>query len=317
MSDVRTVLESVANDLWWSWQEEGPLFWADFGGDAWSASKHNPVKMLAQMDDATIAARADFVGKARLDSFVTARIDYLNEEDTWHAQAGSPIDGQVAYFSAEYGIHESMPNYSGGLGILAGDHVKSASDLGLPFFAVGLLYRNGYVRQHITDQGDQIAVYEDYDFDHLPIEEVLIDGEPVFVEVPVLDETCAIKVWSLKVGRVTIYYLDTDVEQNPQHLRNITSRLYGGGVDLRIKQELVLGVGGVRALRALDLHPTLFHLNEGHSSFLVLERAREYMLANEVDLWTAIERLRPSNAFTTHTPVEAGHDRFTPDPTVT
>ena len=270
MSDVRTVLESVANDLWWSWQEEGPLFWADFGGDAWSASKHNPVKMLAQMDDATIAARADFVGKARLDSFVTARIDYLNEEDTWHAQAGSPIDGQVAYFSAEYGIHESMPNYSGGLGILAGDHVKSASDLGLPFLAVGLLYRNGYVRQHITDQGDQIAVYEDYDFDHLPIEEVLIDGEPVFVEVPILDETCAIKVWSLKVGRVTIYYLDTDVEQNPQHLRNITSRLYGGGVDLRIKQELVLGVGGVRALRALDLHPTLFHLNEAFL-FLVLE----------------------------------------------
>jgi glycogen phosphorylase len=313
MNNLVNNVRRLSKNLWWSWSPEAQSFWTEFAGDDWISCGHNPVRLLNRMDTAEVSRRVTALGAGRVHVVVEEFDRYMTEEQTWHHWEGEPIKGLVAYFSAEYGIHESMPNYSGGLGILAGDHVKSASDLGLPFVGVGLLYRNGYVRQQINACGEQVAVYEDYRFEDLPVEQVLHDGHPLTVSVPILDEECVVQVWSLAVGRTCIYYLDTDIGVNPEHLRGITSRLYGGGADLRIKQELILGVGGVRALEALGLSPSLYHLNEGHSSFLVLERARMLMCAESIDLYTAFDRLCASNAFTTHTPVEAGHDRFEPD----
>lgn len=313
MKNVNAALRGLSRNLWWSWCPEAQTFWAELGGQDWSLYGHNPVRLLNHLGDTETERRLALMDLDAFERVMVLFSEYMDTQRTWHAREGAPISGGVAYFSAEYGIHESMPNYSGGLGILAGDHVKSASDLGLPFVAVGLLYRNGYVRQQINEAGQQVAVYEDYRFEDLPVLPVIHNGSPLMVSVPILDEACLARVWSLAVGRTKIYYLDTDVDANPDHLRRITSRLYGGGVELRIKQELILGVGGIRALSALGIEPSLFHLNEGHSSFLVLERARRLMLSASIDVYAALEQLRASNAFTTHTPVEAGHDRFEPD----
>ncbi len=309
-------LQALAGDLWWSWQAGGADFWSALDPEGWLATAHNPVALLADGAPKTFAARfaADPALGEALADLEARRERYLGDRDTWHDRAGRPIRGLLAYFSAEYGIHESLPNYSGGLGILSGDHVKSASDIGLPFVAVGLLYRNGYVRQHVDADGRQVPRYVDYDFDRLVCRPVTgPGGRPTRVEVPILDEICQVQVWRVRVGRVDLYLLDTDLEENPEHLRGITAQLYGGGHETRIKQELVLGVGGVRAIRAMGLQPTVWHLNEGHSSFLNLERIRELMAAGEADsVPAAIERIRDNSVFTTHTPVEAGHDRFDP-----
>lgn len=311
-------LRALAGDLWWSWQPGGAAFWAALDPEVWAATHHNPVELLARLGPDGAAKAIASGGDVALDALAAleaARERYLGDTDTWHDRAGRPIRGLVAYFSAEYGIHESLPNYSGGLGILAGDHVKSASDLGLPYVAVGLLYRNGYVRQRLDEEGRQVARYEAYDFDHLVCRPVTgPGGRPTRVEVPIAGETCLVQVWRVRVGRVDLYLLDCDLDENPPHLRAITARLYGGGHETRIEQELVLGVGGVRALRAMDLRPTVWHLNEGHSSFLNLERIRELMASGEAStVADAIDAIRDNSVFTTHTPVEAGHDRFAPD----
>ncbi|MCB9542777.1 MAG: alpha-glucan family phosphorylase [bacterium] len=321
-------LRAMAGDLWWCWQPDGPELWRRLDPTLWRATGHNPVAMLARLEaDGALADRLAAFDPAdpgaaltALAALEAARERYLAEPDTWHALAGRPIRardgvGLVGYFSAEYGIHESLPNYSGGLGILSGDHVKSASDLGLPFVAVGLLYRNGYVHQQLDAEGAQVAVYETYDFDALACRPVLGPGRrPLRIEVPIAGEAAQVAVWRVRVGRVDLYLLDTDVDDNPPHLREITARLYGGGPETRIRQELVLGVGGLRALRAMGLAPTVFHLNEGHSSFLQLERLREVYAAGGVTgLDDAIGRIRGDSVFTTHTPVEAGHDRFAPE----
>lgn len=303
-------LERMARDLWWTWQPEGAQFWASLDPAIWREVSHRPIALLQRLGAA---------GPSRLrgptlhlfEQLEAERAAYLSSDQTWHDLAGKPLE-RVAYFSAEYGIHESFPIYSGGLGILSGDHVKSASDLGLPFVAVGLLYRNGYVRQSVDPEGHQIAKYYQYDFATYAATPVQIDGAPLRVTVEVLGAPCSVQVWRQQVGRVTLYLLDTDVPENPENLRGITAELYGGGVETRIKQELVLGVGGLRALRAIGFHPTVFHLNEGHSSFLSLERIRERVAAGEgVD--SAIAEIRSNAVFTTHTPVEAGHDRFSVD----
>lgn len=334
-------LRAMASDLWWSWQPGGAAFWQRLDPVAWRETGHNPVAMLDRIEAlGALADRLrDFADGDALEALAhleTAREAYLSEPATWHDLAGRPIRasgratdgaGLIGYFSAEYGIHESLPNYSGGLGILSGDHVKSASDLGLPFVAVGLLYRNGYVHQQLDAEGRQVAVYETYDFGALVCRPVMgPDRKPVRVTVPIAAETATVQVWRVRVGRVDLYLLDTDVDPNPPHLREITARLYGGGPETRIRQEIVLGVGGLRALRALGLAPTVFHLNEGHSSFLQLERLREVIAADSIDaksatdamhatdvITPAIARIRGSSVFTTHTPVEAGHDRFAPE----
>ncbi len=303
-------LRALSRDLWWTWQPEGPAFWEALDPALWRSTDHNPVAMLAALGPETAAARARGLGDLERSHHA-----YLNDADTWYARAGKPIGGLVAYFSAEFGVHESLPTYSGGLGILAGDHTKSASDLGLPFVGVGLLYRNGYVHQHLDADGNQIAIDVAYDFEKLPVTPCLgPDGGPLSVGVPMGDGVVRARIWRVRVGRVDLYLLDTDVPENAPQQRAITARLYGGDNETRIRQELVLGIGGVRALGALGLRPAVFHLNEGHSSFLTLERARQVLAAGEAGSFAeALRKVRGQHVFTTHTPVEAGHDRFGPD----
>ncbi len=301
MSDVLNRLEALARDLWWSWQPGGAEFWGALDPESWTEVKHNPVELLAR-----------FQGKPApdmeaLEALEARRAAYLSATDTWHDEAGRPARAPVAYFSAEFGIHESLPIYSGGLGILAGDHTKSASDLGLPFVGIGLMYRNGYVYQQVDADGVQHAAYHTYDFERLAARRT-----DVVVDVPIAGRTCRAEVWRVDVGRVQLYLLDTDLAENDEDLRSITARLYGGGTETRIRQELVLGVGGVRALAALGVEPQVFHLNEGHSAFLSLERIR-VLVAGGATLAEAIAQVRGDSVFTTHTPVEAGHDRFQPD----
>ncbi|MEE2644142.1 MAG: alpha-glucan family phosphorylase [Myxococcota bacterium] len=308
---LRGRLGEVAANLWWSWQPEGEALWRGISEEGWRAAGSSAVNLLKQLDDA--ALEAAFQGNTDLE-------EKLNElESRWHAEldarrwydeVSAPCGGTVAYFCAEYGLHESLLTYSGGLGILAGDHLKSASDLGIPLVAVGLLYQEGYVIQEIDAEGQQGARFPKVDFTSYPLTPALNPaGEQVVVEVEIFGEPCAIKVWELKVGKVRLFLLDTLDPSNSPELAAITSRLYGGGNPLRIRQELVLGVGGVRALRALEIPIAGYHLNEGHSSFLNLERLREYL--SEGLAWDeALRRVRTSSLFTTHTPVEAGHDRF-------
>jgi glycogen phosphorylase len=302
--------QALANNLWWSWQTHGYALWEQLGGDQWQNSGLNPKRLLEQLGD-TLESALNPVAD-QINTFYQSQIQYLNTKNTWYAQHTSLCEGGIAYFSAEYGLHESVAIYSGGLGVLAGDHVKSASDLALPFTAVGLLYRNGYVQQQVDADGQQHTVFLTYDFTLYPLQAAQKDGQNILVEVPIFNETCTCKVWEMNVGRVRLLLLDTDLESNPQHLREITARLYGGDGVTRIQQELVLGVGGVRALRALKVDTKIFHLNEGHSSFLNLERIREYV-AQGYSVIEAQSKVKKHSIFTTHTPVEAGHDRFDVD----
>ena len=244
----------------------------------------------------------------------------LSEFDTYHGEPmrrnGSEWLRQsdlVAYFCAEFGFHESLPIYSGGLGILAGDHCKSASDMRLPFIGVGLLYRQGYFHQTIDGEGNQQAAYSDSDFEDLPVTPMLRDdGSEVRVKVDLPGRAVHVKVWQAKVGHVTLYLLDTDLEENSGDDRDITHRLYGGDRATRMEQEIVLGIGGVRALVALGLKPTAWHINEGHPAFLVLERAR-MLVGQGLTFDAALEAVAANTVFTTHTPVPAGHDHFSAD----
>ena len=300
MSDIRKRLDALAHDLWWSWQPDAAALWAGIDPALWAATRHNPVDLLARVEGEPA------VDVAALDALEARRDAYLSADDTWHDEAGRPCRAPVAYFSAEFGIHESLPIYSGGLGILAGDHTKSASDLGLPFVGVGLLYRNGYVYQQLDADGQQLAAWHTYDFGRL-----VTEPTDVVVEVPIDGQTCRCKVWQVRVGRVRLYLLDTDVDGNDATLRGITARLYGGDNEMRIRQELVLGIGGMRALTALGITPQVFHLNEGHAAFVSLERARNLVGPGRT-LADAVTEIRADSVFTTHTPVEAGHDRFAP-----
>ena len=295
-AELRRLLEPLAHDLACSWLHAVRELFPALDADLWRAVDHNPVALLADLPDDRLdaaAADADFIVR------VEAARQALEAEltgPTWWDEQGRPDGFLVAYFSAEFGVDESLPLYSGGLGVLAGDHLKSASELGVPLVGVGLFYREGYFRQAIDETGRQRERYPVNDPARLPVE-----PEPVEVEVELAGETVAVRVWRADVGRTRLYLLDTDVERNSPEARAITDRLYGGDREHRLRQELVLGVGGVRALRALGLETTVFHMNEGHSAFLVLERLREGLDLDEV---------RASTIFTTHTPVPAGNEFF-------
>jgi starch phosphorylase len=237
---------------------------------------------------------------------------YMRRTDTYgKLRTTAP---RIAYFSAEFGFHESVPNYSGGLGILSGDHCKSASDLDLDFCAVTLLYRHGYFKQQINKEGWQEAVSLNQNFNHLPLLEVKVGGEPLHITVSILGGTVVAKVWELQIGRIKLYLLDTDIQRNAPEDRLITQQLYGGDLEMRIRQEIVLGVGGVRVLDALGIKPEVYHMNEGHSAFLSLERIRQYVQSDKgLDYYAALQVVAASNVFTTHTPVPAGHDAFPRD----
>jgi starch phosphorylase len=304
-------LEEIAANLYYSWDRPARALFAKLNPALWDSVGHSPKALLKRIDEQRlIDAAAD---PAFLDSLtrVMAAFDAYHAEPPFKQNSGGfrPED-LVAYFCAEFGVHESLPTYSGGLGILAGDHCKAASDFQLPFVAVGLLYRQGYFVQTIDAEGRQRAEYHDSDFDDLPIAPAQKHGGgDLTVEVQFPGRKVICKVWQARVGHVTIYLLDTDLPENGERDRDIAHRLYGGDRVTRLEQEMVLGVGGQRALAAMGLKPTVYHINEGHAAFLVLERMRS-LVAEGLPLEAAIEAVAANTVFTTHTPVPAGHDHF-------
>lgn len=305
---------SLARNLWWSWHPDVVSLFHDLDPVRWRQLDHNPVALLAEMTPDQLAERAsEMVLYTRINQAYRRLKDYLgNSHTTWGArQAGVLGSKPVAYFSAEFGIHESVPIYSGGLGVLSGDHIKSASGLGVPLVAIGLFYDQGYFKQHLDSEGWQQEEYLDTKVENLAMEHARdSEGKPITVSIDTLDGTLQARVWLMRVGRVPLYLLDCDVEGNRPEDRELTSRLYGGDVRTRIRQELVLGVGGVKALRALGIVPGAYHLNEGHSGFAPLEVIRERMTDQEMSFDEALREVAQQTVFTTHTPVPAGHDRF-------
>ncbi len=308
-------LDDLANDLYYSWNRDVRGLFRHLDEDCWNASGHNPRVFLRRF-------RQSKLDKAARDPILLAEFrNVLAAYDTYQEQLPvTSIDRYldrdtdlIAYFSAEFGFHESMPIYAGGLGILAADYCKAMSNLWVPFVGVGLLYHQGYFDQRIDSNGDQIAEYPQCNPEDLPVKPALNkDGNEVRVYVDIAGRTVELKVWAVQVGKIKLYLLDSDVEPNTPQDRNITAQLYGGNETMRLQQEIVLGVGGVHALRALGLAPTVWHINEGHAAFLLLERCREYVRKG-MDLDAAFELTASNTAFTTHTPVAAGHDVFSFD----
>ncbi|MBS4096094.1 MAG: alpha-glucan family phosphorylase [Sulfuricella sp.] len=309
-------LQELANNLWYSWDKPTRTLFARLHPGLWDAVGHNPKVFLRRVDEQRLLDASDD------QVFLATYNRVLSAYDTYHIE---PMrrggiheqfkqDDLIAYFCAEFGFHESFPVYSGGLGILAGDHCKGASDLRLPFIGVGLLYRQGYFSQVIDGEGNQIATHNDSDFDDLPVTPALdADGKEIHVYVEFPGRKVAVKVWHSRVGHVSLCLLDTDIEENSPEDRDIAHQLYGGDRNMRITQEIILGVGGVLALRALGLKPTVWHINEGHAAFLLLERIRSLIKEEGLDFASALEATAVNTVFTTHTPVPAGHDHFADD----
>lgn len=311
--ELEPLLE-ITKNFWWCWNQKAVNLLRTIDIDNYDEKDHNPIRILGESsqecfynmlhDDAAMMNLAEVY-----DEFKT----YMNQE-TWYASlddSQKTENEKIAYFSFEYGLHESLPNYSGGLGILSGDHLKSASDLGLPFIAVGLLYRKGYFRQYLNADGWQQEYDIENDFFNLALEKVLdSNGETMKVDVDLPGRKVYAQIWKANVGRIQLYYLDANIEENSVEDRDITAQLYGGNLETRIQQEILLGIGGIKALKKLGIKPTIYHMNEGHSAFLSLERIRQLMIDNKLDRKTAREVVFSSNVFTTHTPVPAGNDVF-------
>jgi starch phosphorylase len=306
-------MRELVYNLWWTWEPSARRLFRHIDIPLWDQTNHNPVRMLQLCKQARLVELADDEDFIRELQHVHRRFKaYMARPDTYGKlrAATTSLQRPVAYFSAEYGFHESFPNYSGGLGILSGDHCKSASDLDLNFVAVGLLYRDGYFKQQINKDGWQEAVRLNQNFHHLPLREVKVDGQPLKVAVSFPKRDVYAKVWQLDVGRIPLYLLDTVIPENAPEDQAITSQLYGGDHDFRVRQEIVLGMGGFRALQAMGIDPAVFHMNEGHSAFLSLERIRKYVREEKLDFNAALQVVAASNVFTTHTPVPAGNDAF-------
>ena len=307
-------LRDIAYNFWWAWNPHATALFARIDAHLWEAIYHNPVQFLRNVRQRELLkACNDTAWLADYDAVVADFDVYMKRKDTWFKRTYPTQTASIAYFSAEFGLHESLPIYSGGLGILAGDHIKEASDLDLPLVAVGFIYPQGYFRQRLDHSGWQEAMYSKMNFADIPARPAMTPaGDEVVVEVELPGRTIYAKVYHLQVGRVTLYLMDTDIHPNSPSDRELSARLYGGDHDLRVAQELVLGVGGVRALRQLGIAPSVWHMNEGHSAFLVLELARE-LVAKGVPFMQAFDQVRDQAVFTTHTPVPAGNDAFSLD----
>jgi starch phosphorylase len=306
-------LWALARNLWWSWDHNSSSLFLDLDPTRWSELNHNPIALLSEVPLAKLETRAaELMLHSRVNYAYRRMLEYLDADQTWGTRyAGVLRPHPVAYFSAEFGLHESLPVYSGGLGVLAGDHIKSASDLDIPLVGIGLFYGQGYFRQRLDLNGWQREEYLETDVNQLPMEVAIgKDGRPVVVEIETRSGRIQAKVWRVKVGRRDLLLLDSDVEGNAPEDRELTSRLYGGDLRIRIRQELLLGVGGLRALQALGISPGVLHLNEGHSGFAVLEAVRMRMEDEGIAFDAAVPRISREVVFTTHTPVPAGHDRF-------
>ena len=304
---------ALASNLWWSWRPEIQHLFRDLDPVRWRQLDHNPVALLREFSPQRLYERVhEMVMFTRINQSYRLLKEYMNSRQHWAANNAGVLGAKpVAYFSAEFGIHESLPIYSGGLGVLSGDHVKSASSLGLPLVAMGLFYAQGYFRQHLSSDGYQHEEYVDTKVENLPIEEACDPhGTPLMVAIETRTGSLFAKVWKMQVGRVRLFLLDCNVEGNQPEDRQLTSRLYGGDERTRIRQELVLGVGGVKALNALGIDPGVYHLNEGHSAFGPLEVVRQRMVEDGLSFENALREVAAKTVFTTHTPVPAGHDRF-------
>jgi starch phosphorylase len=316
IAPVQERLWSLARNLWWSWDHDSNSLFRDLDPTRWRQLNHNPVAVLGEMSLEEIEHRAEELGlHGRINYAYRRQREYLQADRTWGAtHAGVLRPRPVAYFSAEFGLHESMPIYSGGLGVLAGDHIKSASDLDIPLVGIGLFYGQGYFRQWLDSSGWQHEEYLTTDLNKLPLEAAIgTNGKPVTIEIQTRSGMIRARVWRLRVGRCDLLLLDSNVEGNAPEDRELTSRLYGGDGRVRIRQELLLGVGGYLALRAMGITPGVLHLNEGHSVFAVLLAIRERMQDEGINFNEAVSRVSRAVVFTTHTPVPAGHDRFSPE----
>ena len=307
---------ALASNLWWSWTPEVERLFRNLDPVRWRELDHNPIALLREFTSSRLYERAnEMVLFSRINQAYRRLKVYMGNHQTWGSTHAGVLGAKpVAYFSAEFGIHESLPIYSGGLGVLSGDHVKSASNLGVPLVAVGLFYAQGYFRQKLDRDGFQNEEYDDTQVEHLPIKPATNqEGDPILIDIETRTGHIKIKVWKVQVGRVPLYLLDSNVEENDPEDRQLTSRLYGGNERTRIRQELVLGVGGVKALHAIGVCPGVFHLNEGHSGFGPLEVIRCRMTDDGLAFDDAVREVAMQTAFTTHTPVPAGHDRFAPE----
>ena len=307
-------LSEISNNLWWSWNTDFLKIFKEIDIDLWERVEKNPVKFLKLVSQEKLeqAVLNPLILK-EYDKIVDDFEGYINSKNTWFSKKyPNNKNDLIAYFSAEYGLDETVPIYSGGLGILSGDHLKSASDLGIPLVAVGLLYKNGYFHQKIDGYGNQKSIYKDIDLMNMPITPVKDkNGEDLKILLKLPEQNLYLKVWNIKVGRVTLYLLDSDIPENTdENYRNITLRLYGGDQEMRIKQEIVLGMGGVNLLKTLELNPSVYHMNEGHSSFLLLEVMKNIVKEKKVSFPIARDITSSQTVFTTHTPVPAGNDIF-------
>jgi starch phosphorylase len=314
LNELVAGLNKLAHNLWWTWNQEAQDLFQELSPRAWQNLFHNAVAILREVSDYELRVHLQEAGfQAHARAVLRNFEEYLNEKNTWGRKNAPELHkNPVAYFSAEFGLHESLPISAGGLGILSGDHTKSASDLDLGFVGVSLFYREGYFQQAIDTNNWQTEFYNLIDPQNVPLEPVLnAEGERLVCSVEVNMESVTFQAWRVNVGRVPVYLLDTNLPDNDEHFRNLTSRVYGGDSTTRIMQEILLGVGGVRLLRALGIQPSVFHMNEGHAAFLTLELMREKMAGGQ-KYADALAETKAHCIFTTHTPVEAGHDRFTP-----
>ena len=304
-------LTELADNLWWSWHPSARNLFKAMSYPLWKSTRHNPVRMLQLVSPERLEALARDAGFLTLyDSVWAAFETELGDGHLWFREQHPGPYEPIAYFSAEFGLHGSLPIYSGGLGVLSGDHCKEASDLGLPFVGVGFIYPQGYFRQHIPPDGWQEAIYDTLNIDQVSLHPVLdVNGNRLMVQVALRGVPVHVQVWEVRVGRLCLYLMDTDVPQNAPWDRDLSARLYGGDQETRIRQEMVLGMGGVRVLQSLGISPSAWHMNEGHSAFLVLERLRG-MAQDGLAFEEAVESVRSTTVFTTHTPVPAGHDAF-------
>ncbi|MFH1382300.1 MAG: alpha-glucan family phosphorylase [Chloroflexota bacterium] len=305
-------LEELAYNLWWSWHPDARALFRALDYPLWRTSGHNPVKQLREIaPDKLQVAATDPAFISLYDSVMSHFDDSTTSDDTWFTTAHpDKLPGPVAYFSAEFAIHNSLPIYAGGLGVLAGDLCKEASDLGIPLVGVGFMYPQGYFHQHLSAEGWQEEIYQQLDFDQAPVKAILsAQGGRPLARVELENRTLYIGVCQVKLGRATIYLLDTNIEENALQDRQLSARLYIAEPESRIQQELVLGIGGVRVLRALGIEPSIWHINEGHTAFMMLERVREEVQKG-TSFVEAVRKVRAATVFTTHTPVPAGHDAF-------
>lgn len=308
-------LSEMAYNLWWSWHPQARNLFKNLDRSIWKSTGHNPVRLLKEIPYyQLVASSKDVDYLSSYDSSYDCYKRSLSFDDTWYAKTHPErVKDTMAYFSLEFAVHNSLPIYAGGLGVLAGDYCKENSDLGIPLVGVGFMYPQGYFHQLISQDGWQNEVYSQLDFTDVAVTRLLgVDGLPLTVSVPLDSEHINVSAWELKLGRVRLYLLDTNLNENPPAYRGLSARLYGGDREMRLLQELVVGLGGVRMLRAVGINPVVWHANEGHTSFMMMERIRE-LVEKGVDLQAAVDQVKATTVFTTHTPVPAGNDAFSLD----